>query len=202
MSERIAFPDDFARLTARRREQGFTVAQVVIGFPPDTTPFDGRDANSGGSPWRADYSSMNPEYFQACDRRLEHMIAAGLVPCILGGWGSHLSFMGKERMIAHWRYLVARYAAWPAIWCLAREGAMPYYLSTDKDGDSQVQRDAWPEVANAVRDLDPWHRPLTLHPRRNSWDDTQDDSTLDFHMIQPGHFRTHLKTLWIRLRVG
>jgi hypothetical protein len=188
MSERVAWPDGFKRLTDRRKEQGFTVMQTVVGFQPDTTPFDGRDANAGGSPWLPGYASINPGYFQAADRRLAHLVDAGIVPCILGGWGYHLLFMGKERMIAHWRYLVARYAAWPVIWCLAGEAAMPYYLSVDKAGDADKLRHAWPDIARAVRSSDPWHRLLTLHPRRGSWEDTTDPSTLDFHMTQAGHF--------------
>jgi len=146
-SERVAWPDDFQRLIDHRVEQGFTVAQIVVGFPPDTTPFDGRDANAGGSPWLPDYRSINPTHFQAVDRRLKAMIDRGLVPCILGGWGYHALFMGTDRFIAHWRYLVARYAAWPVIWCLAGEGAMPYYLSADPAGDTERLRAIWPEIA-------------------------------------------------------
>jgi len=187
MSERVSWPEGFLRLTARRVEQGFSVVQTVVGFPPDTTPFDGRDGNAGGSPWMPGYEHINPAYFQACDRRLAHLIDSGILPCILGGWGYHLLFMGKERMISHWRYLVARYAAWPVIWCLAGEGAMAYYLSEDRDRDTQELRVAWPDVARTVSEADPWRRPLTLHPRRHSFDDTADPGTLDFHMTQAGH---------------
>ncbi|MGN6101026.1 MAG: apiosidase-like domain-containing protein [Devosia sp.] len=186
-SERVAWPEDFGRLVDHRIRQGFTVAQIVLGFPPDTTPFDGRDANAGGSPWREGYASINPAFFDAVDRRLSTMIEAGLVPCILGSWGYHAMFMGAERMRAHWRYLVARYAAWPVIWCLAGEGAMPYYLSKDPAGETAALRALWPTIARQLRASDPYHRPITLHPRRNSWDDTEDPQSLDFFMIQPGH---------------
>jgi hypothetical protein len=187
MSERVAWPEDFGRLVDHRKAQGFTAVQVVVGFPPDTTPFDGRDANAGGSPWLTDYASINPAYFQAVDRRLERIIDAGLLPCILGGWGYHLLFMGKQRMLAHWRYLVARYGAWPVVWCLAGEGAMPYYLSKHPEDDVSALKAAWPEVARFVKGIDPYRRPVTLHPRRHSWDDTLDADGLDFHMTQAGH---------------
>ena len=65
---------------------------------------------------------------------------------------------------------------------------MAYYLSPDRAADSLILEQQWPDVAEAVRQADPWHRPLTLHPRRNSWDDTTAPDGLDFHMIQPGHF--------------
>lgn len=186
-SERVSWPDGFGRLTAKRRGQGFSVVQIVVGFQPDTTPFDGRDANAGGSPWHPGYSSINPGFFQAADRRIEHLVEQGIVPCIVGGWGYHMMFMGKERMIAHWRYLVARYGGWPVIWCLAGEGAMAYYLAEDKPTESAKLKESWPEVARVVREADPWRRPVTLHPRRHSWDDTTDPDTLDFHMTQAGH---------------
>jgi Protein of unknown function (DUF4038) len=113
MSERVSWPDGFHHLVATRAAQGFTVAQVVVGFPPDTTPFDGRDANAGGSPWDPGYIRINPAYFQAADRRLALMIEHGIVPCIVGGWGYHLGFMGEENMTLHWRYLVAPAAGDP-----------------------------------------------------------------------------------------
>jgi hypothetical protein len=32
-------------------------------------------------------------------------------------------------MRTHWRNPVARYGAYPIVWCVAGEGVMPYYLS-------------------------------------------------------------------------
>ncbi len=187
MSDRVHWPTGFAQLTARRAEQGFTLVQTVVGFPCDTTDTDPISGNEGGMPWSQGYQSINPAYYQACDRKLTHLVESGIVPCILGCWGYHLLFMGKQKMIAHWRYLVARYGALPVIWTLAGEAAMHYYLSKDREGDSKKLIDAWPDVARAVREYDPWQRLITLHPRRASWDDTADAATLDFHMMQPGH---------------
>jgi len=39
-------------------------------------------------------------------------------------------------MKRHWRYLVARWGAYPVVWCLAGEGTMPYYLSIAKERDA------------------------------------------------------------------
>lgn len=202
MSERVSWPDGFGKLVAHRRRQGFNTAQVVIGFQPDTTPFDGRDANAGGSPWHKDYASINPGFFQHADRRIEHMVDAGMLPVILGGWGYHMLFMGKERMISHWRYLVSRYGAWPVLWCLAGEGAMPYYLSKDPAAETQQLREAFPALAKAVHAADPWRHPVTLHCRRTSWDDTVDPSTLDFFMTQAGHFPNAPKIAIELLAIG
>ena len=186
-TDRVSFPEGFGRMTAKRRAQGFSVVQINIGFQPDTAPFDGQDSNAGGSPWSPGYAGINPAYFETVDKRLEHLVENGILPCILGGWGYHALFMGKERTIAHWRYIVARYGAWPVVWCLAGEGAMPYYLSRSRQDDIAALLALWPEVTRAVHDIDPWQRPLTLHPRLHSWDDTADPSTLDFHMTQAGH---------------
>jgi len=47
--------------------------------------------------------------------------------------------MGIEKMKKHWRYLIARYGAYPVVWCLAGEGIMPYYLSTNREKDIDIQ---------------------------------------------------------------
>ena len=186
-TDRVSFPEGFGRMTAKRREQGFSVVQINIGFQPDSAPYDGQDANSGGTPWLPNYTRINPAYFASVDQRLGHLVENGILPCILGGWGYHALFMGVERTVAHWRYIVARYGAWPVVWCLAGEGAMPYYISQTRQADIAALLALWPTVARAVHDIDPWQRPLTLHPRLHSWDDTADPATLDFHMTQAGH---------------
>ncbi len=187
LSDRVRWPDGFQDLADHRAAQGFTVAQVVAGFPGDITPFDGRDGNEGGTPWESAYRRINPRYFDGVDARLNHLIRRGIVPCILGSWGYHLLFMGQERMAEHWRYLVARYAAWPVIWCLAGEGGMHFYLSKQGAEDTERQKLGWAAIARQVRQWDPWRRPLTIHPRSASWDDIAEPELLDFHMLQPGH---------------
>jgi hypothetical protein len=188
MSDRVSWPDGFRTLTADRLAKGFTVVQVTIGFPPDVTPFDGRESNEGGSPWEKDYTRINPRHFDHVDARIRHLVESGVVPCIFGSWGYHVTFMGEERMTEHWRYLVARYGAFPVIWCLSGEGAMPYYLAkSDPAEDTKLLRSAWSRIGKLVRETDPFHRPLTIHPRSRSWDDIEDPDRLDFHMLQAGH---------------
>jgi len=192
MSSRVRWPEDFSTLANDRARKGFTVVQVVIGFPGDLATDDLRAGNEGGLPWERDLSRINPRYFDACDLRLQTIIRAGIVPCILGSWGYHLLTIGEERMTSHWRYLVARYGAWPVAWALAGETAMPYYLSRDVAGDTEKLRAAWSRVSKAIRSCDSFQRPLSAHPRRTSWDDLEDHSALDFHMLQPGHMRNAL----------
>jgi hypothetical protein len=188
MSDRVAFPTDFSKLVHNRASLGFNVIQTVVGFPPDTKPFEVAANNEGGSPWLENCATINPAYFDACDRRLAAIIDAGMVPCILGTWGYHQFFTGEETMTHHWRYLVARYAAWPVIFCLAGETAMRYYLSPNPvEQDVANLQQAWSRIGKVVADLDPYHRPLTTHPRSCSFEDLADHSMLDFHMTQSGH---------------
>ncbi|MGA3073764.1 MAG: DUF4038 domain-containing protein [Bryobacteraceae bacterium] len=70
------------------------------------------------------------------------------------------------RIKQHWRYLIARWGAHPAIWCLAGEGTMPYYLAEDKQRDQAMQKHGWTELGRYVRATDPFHHPITIHPSR------------------------------------
>jgi hypothetical protein len=189
LSERVGFPDDFRTLTLDRAKKGFNVVQIVVGFQPDTVPFDGRDENAGGPPWEPGYERINPCYFAVAEERLGYLVRNGIVPCILGSWGYHVGFMGKERMKEHWRYLVARFGGFPVVWCIAGEATMPYYLSKDRAGDEASQLEEWSEIAAYVREIDPYHHPIAMHPRggTGSWDNVKNDRLIDFHMLQSGH---------------
>jgi hypothetical protein len=125
LSKRLKWPEEFKSLTADRIEKGFNVVQIVAGLYPDMPAFDERGANEAGFPWQRDYARINPAYFDAADPRIAHLADNGLAPCLVGAWGYHLPWLGVERMKQHWRYLVARYGAYPVIWCLAGEGTMP-----------------------------------------------------------------------------
>jgi hypothetical protein len=186
LSKRLRWPADFRTLAADRVRKGFTVVQIVAGLYPDMPAFDPRGANEAGYPWEPEYARINPAYFDAADVRLQYLVEHGLVPCIVGGWGYHLPLLGIERMKRHWRYLVARWGAYPVIWCLAGEGTMPYYLSTDKPRDvpckARLDRNR-----KYVRTIDAFHHPVTIHPSENSRDTLDDPAVLDFDMLQTGH---------------
>ena len=187
LSRRLHWPDEIQMLTADRVEKGFSVIQIVAGLYPDMPAYDERGFNEAGHPWEPDYARLNPAYFDLADLRMQWLVHAGLVPCILGCWGYHLLWMGLDRMKQHWRNLVARYGAYPVVWCLAGEASMPYYLSQDKEGDRERLREGWTEVARYLRQVDPYHRPITIHPTRFGRDQVLDDRVLDFEMLQTGH---------------
>ena len=163
--------EGFQQLTADRKAKGFTVVQIVAGPYPDEPPFDPRWANEGGMPYDPDYVQVNPGYFNYADRRIEHLVAAGIVPAIVGGWGWHMPSVGVEKMSRHWRYLVARYGAYPVIWIIGGEAA----------------GEQWTEVARRVRKLDPYHHLTTLHPHQSGRRSVTDETVVDFDMLQTGH---------------
>ncbi len=187
LCKRLTWPDDFQRLAADRVAKGFSVIQVVAGLYPDMPAFDPRGANEAGLPWEADYARINPAYFDAADLRIQWLVRVGLVPCVVGCWAYHLGWLGVEKMKRHWRYLIARWGAYPVVWCLAGEAAMPYYLSGSKEQDRADQVTGWAEIGRYVRQTDPYRRPVTIHPSNVARDEVADESVLDFDMIQTGH---------------
>jgi hypothetical protein len=187
LCRRLGWPGDFGTLTADRVRKGFTVIQIVAGLYPDMPAFDERGANEAGFPWEENFTRVNPSYFDMADLRIHHLVRSGLVPCILGCWGYYLVWMGVEKMKRHWRYLVARYGAYPVVWCLAGEGSMPYYLSDQRERDREIQRKGWTELAAYLRSVDPYNHPITIHPTDSARNQVEDPSLLDIDMLQTGH---------------
>ena len=187
LCQRLHWPDDFQALTADRLRKGFSVVQIVAGLYPDMPPFDPRGANEAGFPWEREYARINPAYFDMADLRIQYLVDRGLMPCIVGCWGYFLPQMGIKKMKHHWRYLVARWGAYPVFWCLAGEGTMPFYLSQTKEQDAAAQKHGWSELARYVRSLDPLRHPITIHPSKSSRASVDDAALLDFDMLQTGH---------------
>lgn len=187
LCKRLEWPSGFLELALDRSEKGFSVIQIVAGPYPDMTAFDPRGANEAGFPWTEGFGTINPAYYDLADQRITTIIDLGMMPCIVGCWGYYLKEMGVEKTRRHWRHLVARYGAYPVVWCLAGEASMPEYLSETKDADRQLLKDGWTEVAGYVREIDPFHNLVTIHPTDNGRSQINDPSLLDFDMLQTGH---------------
>ena len=202
LSHRLHFPDEFQQLAADRKEKGFTVIQIVAGLYPDMFPFDPRGANEAGFPWETNYARIRPEYFDAADRRLEFLVEQGLTPCLVGAWGYFLPWMGVEKMKAHWRYLIARYGALPVVWCAAGEANLPWYLAKGFPYDDRKQVNDWTEVMRFIRQTDPFHRLLTVHPtgigRLSARHATDDSALLDIDLLQTPHGRREAVPITVR----
>jgi hypothetical protein len=168
--------EGFQQLTADRKAKGFSVVQIVCGPYPDEGPFEARWENEAGKPYVThDFSEVNPAYFEYADRRIQHLIAAGIVPAIVGGWGrgdcDGMKLAGVDGMKRHWRHLIARYGAYPAIWIIGGESEGP----------------KWTEVGRHIRKTDPFHHIMTIHPNSSARGAVPDESVLDFDMLQTGH---------------
>ncbi len=191
LCHRLHYPDEVRQLAADRQAKGFNVVQIVAGLYPDMPPFDPRGANEAGFPWEADYARIRPAYFDAADARLRTLVDHGLTPCLVGAWGYFLPMMGEDKMKAHWRYLVARYAAWPVVWCAAGEANLPYYLAKNFPSDDRSVVPGWTAVLRHIRATDPFRRPLTIHPtainRHTARHVTADPALLDFDLLQTPH---------------
>jgi hypothetical protein len=187
LCKRLPWPDGFETLTADRIRKGFTVVQIVAGLYPDMEPYDERGANEAGYPWERDFSRINPAYFDQADVRIQHLADHGLAACIVGFWGYFIPRMGMDKVKKHWRYLIARWSAYPVVWCLAGEGTMPYYLSKTPKEDAETQKHGLTELARYVRTTDPHHHPITIHPSTSARLCVDDPAVLDFDMLQTGH---------------
>ena len=187
LSKRLRFPDEFDILAKDRVAKGFTVVQIVAGLYPDMPAFDPRGQNEAGFPWEKDYARINPAYFDEADMRIERLVDSGLSPCIVGAWGFHLPWLGVEKMKRHWRYLIARWGAYPVFWCAAGEGMMPWYHSTERAKEMELQKRGWTELCAYIRATDPYRRPISIHPIDMARRQVADASVLDFEMLQTGH---------------
>lgn len=191
LAERLHWPEEFHALAADRVHKGFTVVQIVAGLYPDMFPFDPRGANEAGYPWEAEYRTINPAYFDRADERLRCLVDNGLSPCIVGAWGYFMPWMGLDRMKRHWRYLIARYGALPVVWCAAGEANLPWYLAKGFPYDDREVVHDWTAILKYIRETDPFHRVLTIHPtainRYTARHATDDPSLLDLDLLQTPH---------------
>jgi hypothetical protein len=197
LSPRLEWPDGFEMLTLDRVDKGFNVIQVVVGPLPDfdaaTASWDPQQANEAGWPWEKEWRGINPGFYDLADARIASLIAHGLMPCIVGMWGYYLPFMGVENVRRHWRNLVARYAAYPVVWCMAGESSMQTYsLWATEEGEAHraLLVKEWTEVTRYVREVDPFHNVITIHPPCDPPDSRSmitDESLLDLEMLQTGH---------------
>ena len=193
LTTRLDWPAGFHTLAFDRVKKGFSVIQIVAGLYPDMDPFDERGANEGGFPWTRDFGTINPAYFDMADLKISALVDSGLVPCIVGCWGYFLDFAGEDVIARHWEYLVARYAAYPVVWCLAGEAVMPFYLNENaREGKGKQEyadriRTGWTNIARQVKSYDSFKRPVTIHPTRNGHEMIDDPDLLDLDMLQTGH---------------
>lgn len=186
---RLSWPNGFQTLTADRVQKGFTVVQIIAGLYPDMLPFDERGANEAGFPWDPKFQSINPAYFDAADKKIEYLVENGIVPCIVGCWGFFMKFAGKEIIKRHWKNIIARWGAYPVVWCLAGEANMTFYDDSSVPIEEHLKksRKDWNDIALYVHENDSFDRLVTIHPTSNGHEQIDDETLLGLDMLQTGH---------------
>jgi hypothetical protein len=126
-------------------------------------------------------SVINPKYFDYADRRLQHLADAGIMPAIVGAWGrgdcNSMEKFGVASLKRHWRYLIARYGAYPVIWILG--GEIPE--------ETKAGKGPWAEVATYLRSIDPYRHPLTCHTIHGRRLSEGVAPVIDFDMVGGSH---------------
>jgi len=195
LARRLRWPEDLQRLCADRTQKGFSVVQIVAGLYPDMPAFDPRCENEAGQPWGPEFARVSPAYWDAADLRIQWLVDRGIVPAVVGCWGYYIEFAGEETLKKHWRYIIARWGALPIVWCLCGEAMMPYYLSEywGRWADYAAEYGpAWARIGRFVRETDPFHRAVCIHPTGDHGGrDMTDDELLDFEWLQTGHSDRH-----------
>ena len=171
----------FQELCADRRAKGFNTVQIVCGPYPDEEAFDPGWANEGGMPYEnREYTLLNPDYFAYADRRLACLMDSGLMPALVGAWGrsdcNAMKVAGVEGLKRHWRYLVARYAAYPL--ALIPGGEVP--------GEAKYGEGDWGQVVTYLCDLDPYKRLKSSHEQPCPVRDERAHN--DFELVGGSHF--------------
>lgn len=189
LTSRLPLPGGFEELAADRVRKGFNAVQIVAGLYPDMPWMDERGRNEAGFPWDETFHAVNPAYFNAADRKIAYLCDQGLIPCIVGCWGYFMKFAGLDVVKRHWKNLIARWGAYPVVWCAAGEANMIYYSEmgrADEDYLADSRRD-WNEVVRYMREIDPFGRLVTIHPTQRGHEQITDENLLDLDLLQTGH---------------
>ena len=193
LSDRLSW-EDFQRVVADRQQKGFTVELICAGLVPgdeEQAPTDPGFRNEGGAVWDPEFKQINPQYFDYADRRIHALIEAGITPAIVGGWYQVLKQMGATQLKKHWRYVIARYGAYPVFWIVGGEIKDPPAAIAQQYPERlrAVLSPGWSDIARYLRVADPYHHPIAAHEDIAPIDIPLQDPTLtDFEVLQPSHF--------------
>ena len=193
-SSRINGTDEIQYLTKDRADKGFTVIQMINGLWCDVHAFDRRGKNEEGYCWEANWERINPYFYDSADVKMEAIINAGLVPLLAGSWGFYMGYMGVEKMKQHYRYMVARYSAYPLMWNVGGETCMPGYYGDTKDPENPKsagpkRKQDWADVLDYLKAIDPYNRTAIAHETAGVMpkDGLPNQEILDVVMFQGTH---------------
>lgn len=192
LSDRLSW-EGFQTLVADRKAKGFTLVQIVAGLvpPEELAPLDPGYHNEGGHVWDPQFTRINPHYFDSADRRIQYLVDHELTPALVGGWRQVLPQIGVIKMQQHWRYIIARYGAYPVLWIVGGELIDPPEETAARSPDAWRSMTArgWTEVAKYIHATDPYQHPVTAHEFTPPFDSPlQDETLMDFDLFQSSHW--------------
>jgi hypothetical protein len=146
-----------------RASQGFNVIHSMLLSELGWT-------NSGGAPFEDMMSEqLNPRYWQEVDRRLTYLNQQGLIGGLVLGWARKQRdasepfawdrFPDPAACTRYARYIGARYSAYSVYFIVAGE-----WNASAQDRDYDVVRQEYIDIGQALREADPHHRMMTIHP--------------------------------------
>lgn len=185
-------PEEWERYLTQRKKNQYNVVQVV------TTQWRGCERNAEGQ--RAFSGSgrisINPDFFQRIDDRIDAINAHGLVasPVLLWalpfGDGRELSpgyYLPKQEAVLLAKYIKARLQGNHVIWTLGGDGR---YTDDFEQRWKYIGRQVFDEYTQA---------PVTLHPHGRSWigELYEDEAWLDIIAYQSSHSNAKGTVDWI-----
>ncbi len=195
LSDRLPW-EGFKTLTADRKAKGYTVVQLAVMTVSneEDAPSDPGFCNEGGCVWDERFERLNPRYFDFADRRIAYLVDAGIAPVVVGMWRQALRQMGLAKGKKFWRYIIARYGAYPVFWIGGGEVFDPSEDLAKRYPDMAPRIRAaaisgWTDLTRYIRATDPYGHPLSVHELPPPVDvPIQDESLTDFEFFQPSHF--------------
>jgi len=175
-SSNPAYESMFRTLVDKRSEQGYSVVQWAFQGEP-LVP----------EAWITNLAAqgrVNVGYWQQVDAYVAYATEAGLMPTIALTWWYDLEKLPLESLQFLWRNVIARYGAYPVTWLITGE-----YNFIEKNADITDRIAKVVELGQYIKDTDPYHRAMTVHPwwfrgdRRQAWD----EPWYDFVMFQGAH---------------
>ncbi|MFA9288650.1 MAG: DUF4038 domain-containing protein [Weeksellaceae bacterium] len=214
LTKRVSLKD-FETIIQKRKAQGFTAIQLVVGPPPETSVVDDNARSTNGVlPFHKD-CTVNPAYFTDIQPKLEILIKHQLVPIIYGSWGNHIDIVGETGMLQLWQQIIKMTQKYPAIYSVTGEvdifpvnpelktsfamkllhkitplrKAHSLSRKFQNQGLLGIRLASWQQIAKQIQKLNKAHHPLMVHPHaaKLASELFTDTSWIDIDTFQSGH---------------
>lgn len=143
------YPEEYEKVAVQRGKDGFTVMNSYGGPGLEKPIFA---SNEGGPNFHnQDLDQINPTYFREVDERLQLTVDNGLgVTIALSFADQGIWSLNRTKLERAWKYVVARYAAYPVIW-----------QPVGEYNEGSVTRAR--ELGQLTRVIDPYNHPQSMH---------------------------------------